>query len=146
METVIHKARMETLNHNPLIIYDGAHNAPAIKNLQEMVQMYYKNFKRTYIISILKTKDYNEMLKLLAEDKDAKFILTSGNDEERYVSKEDLEKSAKKYIKAEQIYKMDLKNAVKEAMKSSQDIVTLIVGSFYVYGTVVGEINKYNNK
>ena len=35
---------------------------------------------------------------------------------------------------------------VKEAMKSSQDIVTLIVGSFYVYGTVVGEINKYNNK
>lgn len=137
MKTVVHKARMEVLNRKPLIVYDGAHNAPAIKNLQEMVKMYYNEFKRTYIISILKTKDYDEMLKLLSKDKNAKFILTSGNDEERYVSKEDLEKSAKKYIKAEQIYKMDLKNAVKEAMKSSKETVTLIVGSFYVYGTVV---------
>ena len=137
MKTVVHKARMEVLNRKPLIVYDGAHNAPAIKNLQEMVKMYYNEFKRTYIISILKTKDYDEMLKLLSKDKNAKIILTSGNDEERHDSKEDLEKSAKKYIKAEQIYKMDMKKAVKEAMKSSKETVTLIVGSFYVYGTVV---------
>lgn len=137
MKTVVHKARMEVLNRKPLIVYDGAHNAPAIKNLQEMVQMYFKDLKRTYIISILKTKDYNEMLKLLAEDKDAKFILTSGNDEERYVSSNELENSAKKYINIDNICKMELKDAIKFAMKNSQDTVTLIVGSFYVYGTVV---------
>jgi len=142
METVIHKARMETLSKKPLIIYDGAHNAPAIKNLREMAQMYYSNVERTYIISILKTKDYDKMLQLLAEDKNAKFILTSGNNKEIYVSSEELENSAKKYIKAKQILKMDLKDAVKETMKSNQDTVTLIVGSFYVYGTVVEEIEK----
>lgn len=137
MKTVVHKARMEVINKQPLIVYDGAHNAPAIKNLQEMVQMYFKDLKRTYIISILKTKDYDKMLQLLAEDKEAKFILTSGNDAERYVSKEDLANTANKYIDAEHIIKMNLKDAVKEAMRSNEEMVTLIVGSFYVYGTVV---------
>ena len=98
LKTVIHKARMEELNHLPLIIYDGAHNEPAIKNLQEMVEMYYSNLKRTYIISILKTKNYDKMLELLSQDKNATFILTSGNDKERYVPKEELEGCAKKYI------------------------------------------------
>ena len=128
---------MEVLNRKPLIVYDGAHNAPAIKNLQEMVQMYFKDLKRTYIISILKTKDYNEMLKLLSKDKNATFILTTGNDEERYVSSNELENSAKKYIVEKNIHKMELKSAIKDAMKSSKDTVNLVVGSFYVYGTVV---------
>ena len=142
LETVVHKARMETLSEQPLIIFDGAHNEPAIKNLQEMVQMYYNNFERTYIVSILKTKDYDKMLKILTEDKEARFILTSGNDKERYISKDELVKCAKKYISSKQIYKMDLENAVKNVIQSNQDTVTLIVGSFYVYGTVVEEIEK----
>lgn len=142
METVVHKARMEELSKNPLIIYDGAHNEPAIKNLQEMVQMYYKNLKRTYIVSILKTKDYDKMLELLTQDKDARFILTSGNDEERYVSKEELEKSARKYLKSDKIFTMELKDAIDEVAKHGQDDVNLIVGSFYVYGTVIEEIKK----
>lgn len=142
MKTTIHKARMETLSKNPLIVYDGAHNEPAIKNLQEMVKMYYSNFKRTYIISILKTKDYNKMLQLLSKDKEAKFILTSGNDEERYVSNSQLEILAKKYIDEKNICKMELKEAIKEAYKSKKDTVNLVIGSFYVYGTVVEELKK----
>ena len=133
---------METLSNNPLIVYDGAHNEPAIKNLQEMVKMYYSNLKRTYIISILKTKDYNKMLQLLSKDKDAKFILTSGNDEERYVSGSQLEITAKKYIEENNISKMDLKEAIKEAYKSKKETVNLVIGSFYVYGTVVEELKK----
>lgn len=142
LETVIHKARMEEISHNPLIVYDGAHNEPAIKNLQEMVEMYFKNLKRTYIISILKSKDYKKMLKLLSEDKDAEFILTSGNDKERYVSKEELENCLKKYINVQKIYKMDLNKAIRSTTKSNEDTVTLVVGSFYVYGTVIEEIEK----
>ena len=138
MKTVVHKARMEELKHEPLIIYDGAHNEPAIKNLLEMVEMYYSRLKRTYTISILKTKDYDNMLKLLSKDKDAIFILTSGNDKERYVPKEELAKSAKKYLPKDKIFTKELVDAIKET-KSNNDknSVTLIVGSFYVYGTVL---------
>ena len=145
LETVVHKARMEELKHKPLIIYDGAHNEPAIKNLLEMVDMYYCNLNRIYIVSILKTKDYDNMLKLLAQDKDAKFILTSGNDKERYVAKEELKESAKKYIPENKIYIKELKDAIKETANNNENTVTLVVGSFYVYGTVVEEIAKLPN-
>ena len=46
LSTVVHKARMEVLSKDPLIIYDGAHNEPAIENLKETVKMYYSNYKR----------------------------------------------------------------------------------------------------
>ena len=90
LKTVIHKGRMEQLCNNPVIVYDGAHNEPAIHNLQDMVQMYYSNFKRTYIISILKRKDYVKMLKLISQDKDASYVLTSGNDSDRYMTSDEL--------------------------------------------------------
>ena len=72
------------------IIYDGGHNENAIKNLKQMLEQYYPNEKKTYIISILKSKDYKTVVKLLTEDKAGKFIFTTGNSETRYVSKEDL--------------------------------------------------------
>ena len=49
LKTVIHKARMETINKKPLIIYDGAHNEPAIENLQSMINMYYNKTKKVSI-------------------------------------------------------------------------------------------------
>ena len=47
----------------------------------------------------MKTKDYKKIIKLLTEDKNAKFIFTSGNDEKKYVPKETLFEEAEKYLK-----------------------------------------------
>ena len=88
LKTVIHKGRMEQLNDKPRIIYDGAHNEPAIENLLDMVKMYYPKMKRMYIISILKRKNYKKMLEILSKDKNAIFIVTSGNDANRFVTKD----------------------------------------------------------
>ena len=144
LRTVIHKGRMEELNSQPLIVYDGAHNEPAIRNLQDMVRMYYNNFRRIYIISILNRKDYKTMLKLLSEDLNATFVLTSGNDEDRYASKEELFEYMKKILGTNKIYKKNLKDAIVDAMNSEHNTVNLIIGSFYTYGTVVEEIEKMN--
>lgn len=146
LKTVVHRGRMEQLNDKPVIIYDGAHNEPAILNLQNMVKMYYKNIKRVYIISILKTKDYSKMLKLLSEDKEALFVMTSGNDSERYVSKEELYKCMNEYVEKNRIYKSDLEEAIVTAMNNSNDTVNFVIGSFYVYGTVVDKIKKIKNE
>lgn len=62
-----------------------------------MVKMYFPKMKRVYIISILKRKDYNEMLKLIAEDEDAVFVLTSGNNSEIYVTSDELFECMKQY-------------------------------------------------
>ena len=136
LKTVVHHARMETLSQKPLIIFDGAHNEPAIKNLQEMIEAYYGDFKKTYIISILKRKDYRKMLEMLSKDKDARFILTSGNDEERYTSAEELYNVAEEYIDKNKLQIKSLNKAIKEAVEAKDNNAYFVVGSFYVYGDV----------
>lgn len=99
LSSATHKARFEVLSKSPEIVFDGGHNEDAIVNLKENIDMYYPNKKRIYIVSILKTKDYKKIIKLLTEDKNAKFIFTSGNDEKKYVPKEILFEEAEKYLK-----------------------------------------------
>lgn len=142
LKTVIHRARMEQINDKPIIIYDGAHNEPAIKNLQDMIKMYYTKMKRVYIISILKRKDYNKMLKLIAEDKEAVFILTSGNNSETYASSDELYECMKQFADINKIYEKSLDDAIDEAMNSDLNTANFIIGSFYTYGTVIDIIKN----
>lgn len=142
LKTIIHKGRMEQLNSNPIIIYDGAHNEQAIENLQDMVKMYYKKLKRVYVISILKRKDYKKMLKLLANDKHALFILTAGNDPNKYASIEELYECMKNYVEENRILKKELDKAIIDVMNDKSNTVNFIIGSFYTYGTVINKINK----
>ena len=144
LSTVIHRGRMEEICKNPLIIYDGGHNEPAIKNLLNSVNMYYKDLNRTYIISILKRKDYETMLELLFSDEKASFILTSGNDKERYASAEELYKVAIKYKRENQKIKIkSLEEAIKEIKRENrQNTVNFVIGSFYVYGDVIKYIGN----
>lgn len=146
LKNIVHKGRMEQLNDKPIIVYDGAHNEPAIQNLQNMIQMYYTNFNRVYIIAILKRKDYNKMLKLLAEDKNALYVLTSGNATDGYATSDELYECMKKYVPIYNICKKSLADAIEDAMSSEPNIANFIIGSFYMYGTVVNKIEEVKNK
>jgi len=137
LKTVIHHARFEKLSEKPLIIYDGAHNEPAIKNLKKSIEMYYKDKQKVFIVSILNTKDYKSILKNLMTDKNATYIFTSGNDEERYTSKEDLHSEAQKIGMYKEIYRKDLQEAINFAKVNYRNDVIFIVGSFYIYGDVI---------
>ena len=137
LKTVVHKARLEVLSKNPLIIFDGGHNENAIKNLKENINTYYNNNKKAYIISILKTKDYKAIIKNICQDKDAIYFFTSGNDKKRYVSKENLYKEAIKYLDKDNIFKKDLVEALNICKQEYKDRTILIVGSFYVYKTII---------
>ena len=141
LKTVIHKGRMETLSDNPLIIFDGAHNEPAIRNLKDMVEMYYNDKKVTYIISILKRKDYRKMIDILLQNSSAHFIFTSGNDIERYTSKDELYKYANSVNKDVDIDRMELNDAIEFAFNNkSKKSVFFVIGSFYVYGDVKEQV------
>ena len=142
LQTVIHKGRMEKLNDNPIIVFDGAHNEAAIENFKEMVKMYYSNHKRVYIISILKTKDYKKMLKILAEDDSAIFILTSGDNSSKFLTSDELYGCIKEYVLMQRLYKKDLEDAITDVMISSANTVNFVVGSFYVYSIVVDKIKN----
>lgn len=143
LKSVVHKARIETLSKNPLIIYDGAHNESAIKNLQSVINTYYKNYKKIYVVSVLKRKDYNKMLQLLFQDKNAEFIFTSGNDINRYASTRELFDAALQYKTTQEISMKTLDDAIKYIMKYGTNTINFIVGSFYVYGDVKKEVGKF---
>lgn len=132
---VIHKARFETLQENPKIIYDGGHNEEAILNFINTVNTYYSQKEKIYIISILKTKDYKTVLKHLLKDENSTFIFTSGNDEERYVAKKELYETAKKITNNKNLYQKTLEDAILYA-QSQVEKVSFVVGSFYIYGDV----------
>lgn len=82
------------------------------------------------------------MLKILASDKEGKFIFTSGNDAERYVDGDTLYKCMKEYVDEDRTCTMTLEDAVISTKTSNENTVNLIVGSFYVYGDVVSAIEK----
>lgn len=136
LKTVIHKGRFEVISNNPTIVYDGGHNKPAIENLKNTIDMYYKENKKVFVISILKTKDYHSILKELLKYENATFIFTSGNDAKRFVSKEELLNIANEYSKNEKKYAMEIEEVIAEVKEKYQEYVTFIVGSFYIYGVV----------
>ncbi len=142
LKTVMHRARLETLSKDPLIIFDGGHNENAVKNLQQNINQYYPDNKKVYIISILKTKDYKTIIKNICEDKNAIFFFTSGTGEKRYLSKHKLYKEAKKYLNDVNMYEEELEDAINISKKIYNDRTILIIGSFYVYKTVLGVLGN----
>ena len=128
LSTVIHKARFEMIKQNPKIIYDGGHNENAAKNLVTTINQYYPEKKKVYIVSLLKTKDYKTVIKILTQDKNGVFIFTTGNDANRYVDKEVLYNEAKKYTN--NIYKEELLDAIKTAQNKYKNEIIMIVRKF----------------
>lgn len=151
LKTVIHPARFESLNEKPKIIFDGGHNENAIKNLKNMINMYYEKNKKIFIVSLLKSKDYKTVIKLLIENnEDDIFIFTSGNNEKRYFSKEILYNEAKKYLN-KNVYMSDLNNSIKNIKDKCSDEIIFIVRKFlcvwkrfksYLLGVMYYDCNK----
>ena len=140
LRTVIHKGRFEKINDKPLIIFDGAHNKPAIENFIKSCNMYYKAQNKVYVISILKTKDYKMILKDLLKDEKSVFIFTDGNNKKRYLPKEELLNIAKTYTNNQKLYIKDLEDAIDFIKEKYINDVIFFVGSLYIYGTVIKKL------
>ena len=142
LKTAVNKGRMEVLNEEPLVIYDGAHNEPAIENFIEMLDIYYKDQKKVIVVSILKTKDYEKIVELLINRLKADFIFTSGNDKELYIEGKKLHDVALKYKKDQKIDIKSLDEAIKYIKKEKNNKVNFFIGSFYIYRDVKEKLRK----
>ena len=137
LKNVVHHARFEKIYENPTIIYEGGHNLPAIENFLNSLNMYYKNREKVYIFQILQTKDYKAVLNKLINFDNTTFIFTNGNDENRYVKKEELLEYAKTVSTKNSYYTMELKDAINFAKKEYKNKIVFVLGSFYIYGDVL---------
>ena len=153
LKNIVHKGRFEIINKKPLIIYDGAHNTPAIKNLCELVDLYYKNYNKRFIIFVLERKDYESIIKVLLKNNScAEFIFIDLADLENnnyFAPAEKLFDIAQKYKSSQQnIYIKKLTQAINFVFASQcesddkKKYVNFITGSFYLYGQAIETIKN----
>ena len=134
LKTVIHKARFEVIHQNPTMIFDGGHNEQAIENLKETIDLYYKNAKKIYVISVLKSKDYHKIIEDIL-DKDNVYIFTDGNDKNLFTDKHLMYEYAQKRNDKAEMYEMELEKAI-QFCKEKTDCVSFVIGSFYIYSDI----------
>lgn len=140
LKIIKHPGRFEQICRFPNIIFDGAHNENAMKNLVNSINTYYSNNrKKCFIFSILTTKKYKAVLTELQNVTnnihDYNFIFTSGiPNETPYVSKEELYKTALELgFNENKIQTMDFKESISHSLNNFSDCDIFIIGSFYVY-------------
>ena len=134
LKSVIHKARFEVIHQNPTMIFDGGHNEQAIENLKETIELYYKNAKKIYVISVLKSKDHHKIIADIL-DKDNVYVFTNGNDENLFTDKHLMYEYAKKLNDKAEMYEMELEEAI-QFCEDRMNHVSFVIGSFYVYDDV----------
>ena len=60
------QGRFEILSHDPLIIFDGAHNPQGIEAAVESIKLYFKEQKVCIVTGVLRDKDYTHIAKMLS--------------------------------------------------------------------------------
>ncbi len=133
-------ARLEKISEKPDFYVDGAHNIDACICLRQAVETYFTNRKKIYIIGVLKDKEYEKMMALLAPTADAIFTVTPENS--RGLSAEVLADVCGRYC-AHTICVGDLAKAVAQAKEFAKPYgeaaVILAFGSLSYIGSIQHE-------
>ena len=124
--------RFEVISKDPLIIFDGAHNAQGIDSAVRSVKHYFKDRKVYILTGVLKDKDYQTIASRLSEIGSRAFVMTP--DSPRALPSEE-------YAEVLGSYGVDatafgsIKDAFSAAREAAQkDGVPLVcLGSLYVY-------------
>jgi len=101
LENINHPARFEILSKKPLVIFDGAHNADSVRVFMEMLRDYFprRDQKRVFIISMLKKKDADEAMEVIAKHlpRGTAIYFTDGCNSDEFHTADTLQKSYMKF-------------------------------------------------
>ncbi len=128
-------ARFEILSHDPLTIFDGAHNPQGIDAAVESIGYYFGKEKVYIMTGVLRDKDYRYIASRLATVAECAFVLTPENpralDGKEYASiLQSFGVSSAAYPSIADAYK----TAVDSAKKDEKPL--LILGSLYTYEAI----------
>lgn len=133
-------ARFELCSREPMVILDGAHNAPAAKALAESVEEFLPK-KRTLICGMMADKDYKKVIEEIAPH--FEHIITVPVQNPRAVEPEKLAEAARKYSKNVDV-KENAKTAVEETLAMLKNDEALVVaGSLYLASEIRPMLMKF---
>ncbi|MDO8734768.1 MAG: Mur ligase family protein, partial [Elusimicrobiota bacterium] len=120
------------------VVSDCAHNSTGIAALKNSVEKYFKK-NINFVFGVLSDKDYKSMIKIISSI--ARNVFISAPKNERALSVEIVKKEFIKYISQKNIFVFDdIKNAVKSAIKKSEDFC--VTGSVYTVAEAITAIKN----
>ncbi len=132
--------RLELVCEKPLVMFDGAHNLAAARQLAHHLSAHFQGREITMVIGILDDKPYQAMLRLLLP-KAARLIVTRANINRAL--------PPKKIAAAAQALVSDIRiipevgSALRYAMQTATpQSLTLVAGSLYVVGEAKAELEN----
>ena len=128
--TVWH-ARMEILNRDPLYILDGGHNPQCAKALADSLPDILKGKKVTFIMGVLKDKDYIDVIKCMIPFAERFVCVTPNSD--RALPAEKLKETIDQMMAVDTVAFDSVKEAVKYTLSQKYKYVVCF-GSLYLAG------------
>ena len=127
------QGRMELVQHNPLVVLDGAHNIDGICMLCQSIKKYFQHKKITLLLGILNDKEYQKMIQKLLPL--VNIVILTEPQSNRKLNINDLEIPHKKVLK-----KVHVIEAYQTALAvTAKKDAILCCGSLYM----IGEIKNY---
>ncbi len=123
--------RFELVDDDPLFIIDGAHNPQCVQELANTINKYLPKEKVTFILGVLKDKDYLSMIKSVLPYGENFICVTP--DSPRALANEEL-KYAIYSLGGKAIAVPSLKESIRIAKKLSQAKPIVAFGSLYMVG------------
>ena len=135
LASVYWPGRFEVLSRQPLVIFDGAHNAEGIAAAVESIRHYFADQKVYVLTGVLQDKDYRAIAHSLVQVASRAFVLTPENPRalagETYAALlEELGVTAKAYVSIEAAY------SAARAAAAAEGVPLLCLGSLYTYASL----------
>lgn len=137
-------ARFQVLSKEPYFIIDGAHNVDAIKQLAETIKISFTNQPVDFIIGVLKDKEYEKMMEIIAPLANRIYTITPSN--ERGLDGRILEKVIRKWHD-NVLFCESIDEAVTKALDNGKETGSSVLafGSLSYLGEVRDCHDKYYN-
>lgn len=128
-------ARFELVHDEPCFIVDGGHNPQCAWALAESIRKYFPDVKRVLLMGMLKDKDYNRVVELLAPLFDEFVVVTPDNP--RALPAEALGAVLEKYGKPVTVCG-SIPEAVQTAVDAARELEGMVcsAGSLYICGEI----------
>lgn len=128
-------ARFEIVEDSPWFVVDGGHNPQCALALSDALKRYFPDEKKVLMLGVLKDKDYDGIIDILAPQFDA-FVTVTPNSE-RALSAEVLGEKLEKFGKPVSVIG-DVSNGVREALNLAEELGAMVcaAGSLYICGEV----------
>lgn len=136
IEKTCFPARFEVLSQEPPLIFDGAHNIPAVCALRENIKSLMPDKKIILLCGMMKDKDPESIIKNIAGEDFVQRFITVPVNHARAASPQDLRDIAARHANAES--SRSLGDALRQALSEAErdNLAVVCFGSLYLAGEV----------